>query len=258
MVKEKWCKTALSCSKLPGLTYSLNPYFGCHHGCTYCYVPNVLHVKQHIWAEVQVKINIPLVLRKELKKKNIGIVGLSTATDAYQPLEKEYELTRKCLLLLLKHQFPIDILTKSDLVLRDVDIIKEFRNATVGITISTLDDKERQLLEPHAPSIQRRLNAVKTLADENIFSYIFFGPVYPSVKKDQLKSYVDIFKDMGAQEIIIDSLHLKRDTWSRISSVLSEEKKKLYWDRISRDYYHEILMEMKKICRGRIPLRRAF
>jgi DNA repair photolyase len=218
----------------------------------------VLHVKRQLWAEVQVKINIPLVLRKELKKKNKGIVGLSTATDAYQPLEKEYELTRKCLLLLLKHEYPIDILTKSDLVLRDVDLIKEFSTATVGITITTLDDKERQLLEPHAPSIRRRLDAVKTLADEGIYTYIFFGPVYPSVEKDQLSAYVETFNERGAQEIIIDTLHLKKDTWNRISSVLSEEKKKLYWDRLSGDYYQDILMEMKRICRGKIPLRRAF
>ena len=258
MTKEKWCKTALSLSKLPGLTYSLNPYFGCHHGCKYCYVPNVLRVNRDTWEDVYVKVNIPMVLRKELKVKKKGIVGISTATDPYQPLEKKYEMTRKCLMLLLKHDFPIDILTKSDLVLRDIDLIKKFRNAAVGITITTLNERERKLLEPHAPSTQRRLNAVKKLAKEDIYSYIFFGPIFPTVEKEQLDSYVTEFKKAGAKEIMIDSLHLKKDTWKSISSVLPEQEQKIFRERLFGDYYRKIFMEIERICKGKIPLTRAF
>ncbi|KAA0003678.1 MAG: radical SAM protein [Thermoplasmata archaeon] len=258
MVKEKWCKTALSPSKLPGIMYSLNPYLGCYHGCKYCYVPNVLHVERKKWEDVHVKVNIPMVLRKELKTKKKGIVGISTATDPYQPLEKEYEITRKCLLLLLKHDFPIDIQTKSDLVLRDIDLIKKFRNAAVGITITTLDEKERKLLEPNAPSIQKRLDAIKKLSNEGIYSYIFFGPIFPTIEKEQLNLYVDVFKKAGAKEIMIDSLHLKKDTWESISSVLPEEKKKIFRERLFGNYYREVFNEMERICKDKITLTRAF
>ena len=258
MAKEKWCKSALSLSGLPGLTYSLNPYFGCYHGCKYCYVPNVMHVDREKWEEVYVKVNIPMILRRELKVKKKGIVGISTATDPYQPLEEEYEITRKCLLLLLKHNFPVDIQTKSDLVLRDIDLIKKFENAAVGITITTLNDDERKILEPNAPPVQKRLNAVKRLAERGIYSYIFFGPVFPTVEKEELEFYVDIFKKTGAKEIMIDSLHLKKDTWDSISSVLPSKEKEIWKERIFGGYYEEIFNEMERICEGKITLTRAF
>lgn len=258
MAKEKRCKTALSPSRLPGLKYSLNPYFGCCHGCKYCYVPNVLHVDRKKWEEVYVKVNIPMVLRKELKVKERGIIGISTATDPYQPLERKYEMTRKCLFLLLRHDFPIDIQTKSDLVLRDIDLIKKFRNAAVGITITTLNDEERKILEPNAPSIQRRLDAVKKLSEEGIYSYIFFGPIFPTVEKEELNYYVDVFKKTGAKEIMIDSLHLKKDTWHSISSVLPSKEKEIWRERIFGDYYKKIFNEMERICRDKITLTRAF
>ena len=96
-INEVKCKSALSLSALPGLNYSLNPYRGCQHNCAYCYVPNVLRIKRTEWGNfVDVKINIPLVLSKELKIKKSGVVGISTVTDPYQPVEKKYMLTRYC------------------------------------------------------------------------------------------------------------------------------------------------------------------
>ena len=92
-IREVKCKSALSSSSLPGLDYSLNPYRGCQHNCAYCYVPNVLRIQRKEWGSfVEVKTNIPVVLSKELKKKKPGVVGLSTVTDPYQPIEKKYHL----------------------------------------------------------------------------------------------------------------------------------------------------------------------
>ena len=94
-IKKINCKSALSASRLPGLSYSLNPYRGCQHNCAYCYVPNVLRIKRDLWGDfIDVKTNIPIILSKELKKKKPGVVGLSTVTDPYQPIESKYKLTR--------------------------------------------------------------------------------------------------------------------------------------------------------------------
>ena len=137
-IREVSCKIALSKSLLPGLDYSLNPYYGCQHGCVYCYAPNVLKIEREKWGKiVNIRRNMPKVLSKELRKKEKGVVGISTVTDPYQPLEKKFKLTRYCLQELLKYDFPICVQTKSDLVLRDVDLISKFSHAEVGVTVAT-------------------------------------------------------------------------------------------------------------------------
>jgi DNA repair photolyase len=101
----------------------MNPYRGCAHGCRYCYAPNIMRIPRREWGRfVEVKRNIPKILSDELKKKKKGVVGISTTTDPYQPVEKKYKLTRFCLEQLLKHDFPVSVLTKSRLVSRDLDI----------------------------------------------------------------------------------------------------------------------------------------
>ena len=104
---------------------------------------------------------------------------ISSVTDAYQPIEAKYKLTRKCLEGLLEHQFPVGILTKSPLVLRDLDLIKEFKDIEVGITVTTNDEKIRKVFEPQAPSITARINALKKLHNNGINTYAFIGPVLP-------------------------------------------------------------------------------
>ena len=130
-VNEITVKSALSKSSLPGLVYALNPYRGCQHACTYCYAPSVLREKRR-WGEfVDVKMNLPDALAKDLERLPIGIVGIGTVTDAYQPIEKKYALTRKCLEALLEKDWPISIQTKSDLVLRDLDLIEQLWNIMI-------------------------------------------------------------------------------------------------------------------------------
>ena len=160
-LNEIKCKTALSISRLPGLDYSLNPYRGCQHSCCYCYVPNILRIDRNKWGSfVDVKTNIPVILSNELRKKKPGVVGLSTVTDPYQPVERKYNLTRYCLEQLLIHNFPVHIQTKSDLVLKDIDLISKFNDVEVMFSIATLNDSERKILEPYSSSIQNRLKAM--------------------------------------------------------------------------------------------------
>ena len=179
IIREVNCKTALSTSSLPGLDYSLNPYRGCQHNCAYCYVPNVLHIKRNNWGNfVDVRTNIPNILSKELKKKKPGIIGISTVTDPYQPIEKKFNLTRYCLEQLLKYDFPICIQTKSDLVARDIDLISKFSDAEVMFSIGTLNDNERKILEPYSSPILNRLETIKQFSGEGIYVTVFFGPIY--------------------------------------------------------------------------------
>ena len=209
-INEIKCKTALSKSNLPGLDYSLNPYKGCQHSCAYCYVPNVLRIKREDWGDfVNVKTNIPVVLSKELKTKKQGVVGVSTVTDPYQPVEKKYKLTRYCIEQLLRVDFPVHIQTKSDLVYRDVDLISKFSDSEVMFSIGTLYESERKEMEPYASTIQQRLDAMKKISDIGIKTSVFFGPIYPTVKITDLENIIDIFIKNGASEIMLDRLNLK-------------------------------------------------
>ena len=253
-IKEITCKTALSSSSLPGLDYSLNPYKGCQHACAYCYVPNVMRFNRNEWGHfVDVKTNIPVVLAKELKKKKHGVVGISTVTDPYQPIEKKYKLTRYCLEQLLIHDFPICVQTKSDLILRDIDIISKFSNAEIMISIATLNDGERKLLEPNSSSIQDRLNVLQQFSDAGVETSVFFGPIYPTIKLDDVSGIIDAFVQYGATEIMIDKLNLKPGIWKNIESTLDKNpnildifSKKLFED---EDYFAKIRDNIKELGR---------
>lgn len=216
------CKTALSKSNLPGLDYSLNPYRGCQHNCAYCYVPNILRIKRIEWGGfVEIKKNIPVILSNELRFKKPGIVAISTVTDPYQPVEKKFELTRYCLEQLLIHDFPVCIQTKSDLITRDIDLISKFTNPEVMFSIATLNDSERDILEPNTSTIQKRLNALKSFSDLGIKTSVFFGPVYPTIKIKDLSNIVDVFIENGAKEIMIDKLNLKPGIKENVERILN-------------------------------------
>ncbi len=222
-IEEIDCKVALSPSKLPGIDYSLNPYYGCQHQCVYCYVPSVLHIPQETWkTSIQVKRNIPLVLSKELQMKKSGVVGISTVTDPYQPLEKTYRLTRYCLQQLLKKNYPVCIQTKSSLVLQDIDIINQFSQAEVMISIATLNDAHRRLLEPASSSIHERLHVLKTFSQTNVKTSVFFGPIYPTITVDQIPEILDTFIDVQVDEIMVDIFHIKPGLQQHLTTIFND------------------------------------
>lgn len=223
--REVQCKTALSSSTLPGLTYCLNPYRGCMHHCSYCYAPNVLRIPRDDWGHVvEIKKNIPVVLSKELKSKKPGVVGISTVTDPYQPLEQQHRLTRFCLEQLLLYDFPVHIQTKSALVTRDIDLLSRFSDVQVMVSIGTLHDNERRLLEPNTSSIQDRFSALKKCADSGLRTAVFFGPVYPTTALGEIPQLLDILKDIGVQEVWIDMLRLKPGVWQNICMSLGDHQ----------------------------------
>ncbi len=194
VVREVQAKTILSKSKI--YPWVINPYTGCEHGCSYCYARFMKRVTGHKepWGEfVDVKINAAELLRREIKKKKQGKVWVSGVCDPYQPLEATYRLTRQCLEILVQNMWPVIIQTRSPLVLRDIDIIKEARDVEVGFSVTTADDSIRKLFEPHAPPIEDRIQALDTLHKAGIRTYAMIAPVLPGAEglAELLKGTID-------------------------------------------------------------------
>lgn len=255
-IRQINCKTALSPSSLPGLDYSLNLYRGCQHNCAYCYAPNILKISREKWGDiVDVKTNIPLVLSKEIRKKKQGVVGISTVTDPYQPIEKKYRLTRYCLEQLLKYDFPINVQTKSSLVVRDTDLLSRFSKVEVMVSIGTLNDNERKLLEPKSSSIQRRLEVLREFSNVGVQTSVFFGPIYPTLQINDIPEIIDTFIEYGATEIWIDSLNLKPGIWDSIKKNIFHNQKMytLFSKNIfeNKEYYKAIRDEILKMGKKR-------
>jgi len=184
IIREVQTKTILSISKIHD--YVINPYTGCQHACSYCYARFMKRFTGHKepWGEfVDVKINAPDLLPKEIIKKKRGEVWVSGVCDPYQPLEAKYSLTRKCLEVLAQHDWPVIIQTRAPLVLRDMDIIKEAYNFQVGFSITTADDSIRKLFEPKAPPIQDRIMALQKLHQAGIKTYAMIAPILPGAER---------------------------------------------------------------------------
>ena len=252
MIKEVKVKTALSPSKLPGLDYALNPYRGCEHACVYCYAPSVIRWDKGKWGElVEVKVNLPRILSKELRVKKKGVVGVGTVTDPYQPTEKKYEITRLCLELLLLHDFPVCIQTRSSLVLRDMDLFKKFTNIEVGITLTTLDDSARAKMEPGASTVEERLRALEELSKNGIKTWVFLGPVMPYIT--DVEALVDSIAKVKPKYVLVDKLRLKEGVWDRISGFIeefypqfSEKYSKIFFEK--EDFYGGLFENIINKC----------
>jgi DNA repair photolyase len=173
---------------------------------------------------VQVKRNIPLVLAKEVRTKTPGVIGISTVTDPYQPLERTYTLTRLCLEQLVRYKFPAHIQTKSALVTRDIDLLLRLSDAQVMFSIGTLHDDERRILEPGTSSISDRFKALKQCSDAGLHTAVFFGPIYPTITLEEIPQFLDLVHDAGALEIWIDRLRFKPGIWQNIQEKITPNK----------------------------------
>jgi len=254
-IQEIQVKGALTKSKLPESDYCINPYIGCIHGCIYCYARFMKRFTGHTenWGEfVDVKLNAAEVLRRELSSNpKSGVALLGSVTDAYQSLEKKYRITRAILEVLLEYQFPISILTKSDLVLRDIDLLTQFKSCDVGVTITTLDDLAWKRFEPKAVSTIRRLRCLQQLHDHGIRTYVFIGPILP-IFTDLREIYRKISKITDS--VWGESLSTRCGNWNNIENMLNKfypdlrqefedkSKNKDYWDSIGNQL-HDLSVE---------------
>ena len=206
---------ALSSSGLGDIDYALNPYIGCYHACVYCYAREFVSMKRiaRYWGEIiVVKTNIADVLRDEVGRHKRGIVGIGTITDAYQPVESEFQITRQCVETLLSAGFAVTIQTKSDLILRDLDVLTSRPSLVdVGFTITTLDSSIARLIEPRAPSPQKRVAALERIASAGIKTWVFLGPIIPGYN-DDLKSISEVIEVAAATGSVLyyDKFRVKR------------------------------------------------
>ncbi|OPY30899.1 MAG: hypothetical protein A4E32_02143 [Methanomassiliicoccales archaeon PtaU1.Bin124] len=202
-------RMGLTPSSLPGLNLALNPYMGCEHGCLYCFAPDVVKRPRETWSsEVGYRSNLPVLLNHELRTKR-GVIGVGTVTDPYQPLEKMLLLTRKCLMEISRHDNPISILTKSDLVTRDLELICSTARPEIGITVTTTDEMLAAKLEPGAPSPRRRFEALSQVVKANIEAYAMIGPVLPFLEDRDLTLLLEAIKATGCTRVMVDRLRLR-------------------------------------------------
>lgn len=155
------------------------------------------------WGDfVDVKVNAPDVLRRQLKRVKRGTVLIGTVTDPYQPVEKTYHVTRRCLEAFLERQFPVNILTRSPLVVRDIDLFRQFKDIAVGLSVTTDSEEIKKIFEPNSPSIKSRIEALKALHDGGVPTYAFIGPMLPLNPKKVFEMIVGL-----VDEVLIDRLN---------------------------------------------------
>ena len=189
-----------------GVEYNMNLYRGCSHGCIYCDSrSNCYHIDN--FDVPRGKENALAILEKELaKKQDHGLIGIGAMSDTYNPLEKEYEQTRGALKIISKYNFGVSIDTKSDLVLRDLDLLKEINkknNVIIKFTITTPHDDLSKIIEPNVCPSSKRLEAIKKLTDNGIYAGIMLNPVLPFItdKEEDIRLLVKLAHEHGAKFI---------------------------------------------------------
>ena len=175
--------------------YTINLYKGCTHGCVYCYAPSLTHDKRRWGTYVDVKVNAPQVLEGELRGLRRGQVFLSSASDPYQPVEARYRITRRCLEALRRSRFPVSILTRSPLVLRDLDILRKFEWVKVGMSITTVPARR---FEPGVPPLRRRIDTLKKLAEAGLSTWVSLAPVIPGIMMVDLD---ELFEELSGAAV---------------------------------------------------------
>ena len=254
------CKTLLTKSRLPEADYCVNPYIGCLHGCVCCYSRFMKRFTRHTekWGEfVDAKINAPEVLEKELARgPKKGVVLIGSVTDGYQPIEKKYKVTQAILEVLARYDFPISILTKSDLVTRDIDLLRRFTDCDVGLTITTLDSGVAKNFEPRSSPPQQRLKALEILHSSGIRTYGFIGPILP-----ELTNLESIFVALRGKVdfIMAESLNMKCGNWGNIQNLLEGKYPhllSLYQSRFTQKYWGQIEKDLRALSgKFKIPLK---
>lgn len=213
--KEVLCKSALNKTGIPSYEYCMNPYTGCSHGCLYCYASFMCRFSGHRekWGEfLDVKVNFPEMLKKQLNRRTPpkGRVLLGSVTDVYQPAEEEYEITRASLELLAEYdQLEVHILTKSNLIVRDIAVLKQLKGCQTGFTITTVDDNAARVFEPYAAVPSLRLEAAEQLIKAGIYVWVFVAPLLPGIS-DTDPALISLFQSLhkiGIEDILIDFLN---------------------------------------------------
>ncbi len=249
-IREIKAKSIITKSGLPGSDYVINPYVGCLHGCIYCYARFMKRFTNHKepWGKfLDVKINAIDLVPKDTTKFKGKSIGISSVTDAYQPIERKYKLMRGILKKLVPLEPNLWILTKSDLIIRDIDLISQFKNCIAGVSLSILDDKIKKEVEPLSSSAEKRIEAVKELKKAGIRTEIFISPIFPYLT--DWKGIVEKTKDF-VDEFWFENLNLYPNLQYNIFQWLKnyhpelvKKYKEIYFTK--NDYWEKVEKEIK-------------
>ncbi|MBO5144302.1 MAG: radical SAM protein [Lachnospiraceae bacterium] len=251
--KEVLVKNLVTKSNLPASDYVINPYIGCPHGCRYCYACFMKRFTNHSeeWGSfIDIKRWDKQINKKKLQGKS---VFLSSVTDCYNQYEKKYQSTRKILEQLVSIDCELNISTKSDLILRDIDLLKQCKNLKVSVSINTLDEQFRKDMD-HAGSISERLNALQELHKNGIYSVLFMSPIFPEIT--DFREIIEYSKDY-VDEYWFENLNLrgsyKQDILSYIKNSYPQFME-LYCDvylKGNMQYWHDLSAEIERYCNDR-------
>ncbi|MEM3697816.1 MAG: radical SAM protein [Candidatus Bathyarchaeia archaeon] len=207
------------CSCPPKLT--INPYTGCDHACVYCYASS--YIPKFFFCRP--KKDLIQKLKREALKLKGELISIANSSDPYPNLEAELGLTRKCLEILMQHNCKLQIVTKSDMVIRDVDLLMR-KPSMVSLTITTIDDELAKIMEPHAPPSSERLKAAESLVNKGIPTSIRIDPIIPFVNDDQ-ENLIKTLASIEIKHITVSTYKVKPDNWQRLSMALPEAAEKL-------------------------------
>ena len=254
--REEPCKVALNRVKGMAFKWSLNPYMGCVHQCTFCYV-RAFELRadrpydDRYWQSIRVKTNIVEVLRAQLARATWQheSVAIGAATDPYQPAEGRYRLTRGCIEALGSAATPFSIITRGPLIVRDADVLAEAaRRAKVSVTFSvpTLDDEVWRKTEPGTAHPRQRLRALKTLVDAGVQASVGMAPLLPGIsdRPELMEQVVREAREAGACGVWANLLYLRPGTREHFLTALAED-------------YPEQLPAYERLYAGRAYLRSA-
>lgn len=246
IVGEVNIKTYLSKSKLPGVDYTINPYVGCPHKCVYCYAEYMKKFTAHPepWGEFLDVRRCPVPLRPYLLFHTH--VMLSSVTDAYNPYEKDFRLTRKLMEQLVFCQAHVQVLTKSSLIVRDIDLFKQLPSFEGALSFSSSQESFRQLAEPCAGTVQEKLNALKTLKENGLSTAVVIAPIFPQITdwKDIIsltrpytdRYYFDALNMRPAyQKRVMLFISLYFPQYLELYSAIYEQQDLSYWRRLQEE-----------------------
>lgn len=253
-IKEIKAKSIITKSGIAGVDFAINPYVGCMHACIFCYARFMKRFTDHHepWGKfLDIKVNAPDLIPKIINKYRNKSITISSVTDPYQPIERKYKLMRGILANLIPLQPNLSILTKSDLIVRDIDLLKKFKKCVAGVSLSLLDDCIRKEVEPLASPVEKRINAVKELKEAGINTFIFISPMFP--ESTDWRKIILRTKNF-ADEFWFENLNVRATNWPDIKNWLNtkhpyllKEYEEIYFAK--GNYWDKIKQEIKSFCK---------
>ena len=253
VIKEVAVNSYMTSSKLPDADFVINPYVGCPHKCIYCYAEFMKRFTGHggeEWGDfVDVKICDKPINLASIPSTSTVLIG--SVTDAYNALDRKYGITRKIVEQLISCEARVEVLTKSDLVTRDIDYFRQIKKCYIGVSMNTMNDEFRKRIEPHASSIKKRIEALKKLHREGIHTYLFMSPIFPKLSEctdiiDAVSPFVDY--------VCFENLNLHGAYLPRVMTFIQENYpeyeelfKTIYWNK-NMSYWEELKKELEDYC----------